>query len=790
MTTVKIQHRMQKPTSEEISTLTQKYDHAKNIYLDWTQISSGITISSEVYYQALQVHPCLQTKLLVSAFIVPDSVLQHSTLSFTPNMPTKPHPLKINKNPYTPPSSFSGEFVCYEKFKCGHPSCVEHPGSCTFQFKWAISPQNLYTISFYVKGSHSQLFEATSKYFKTPHFIRNQVLDHFDNRGKPLVIANSLMQKYGNTNNPGYLPSAEQLRNVKYYHKKKKRTHEDQFVAFKKALLSAHESKSLLLFTPKDAFEQATHNNFLLAVTSVALLDLGKQAACRVCGFDGVFKLCTDKYPIYILTTVLKNFQCVPLAFFIMETNTSEHLATGLKWFQELLLQQYNIDWNPLIMIDDGAAERSACIQANLTYILCWFHVKKAMLKRIRSDIDAGKAIFIFSIIDKMACAKNEATYNKYYLELRNATYKQYPSFLNYFINTWHFQYPHWTMIIRYSSDGLDNTNNYTERSIKELEAVYGKHGCIRMDDLVDAIIGFIGHKLILLRQVPRKCKTVVQMQENLVLAKQMTIDWSKLCCNAEYTQFSVPSSNPLNEVTYTVCLVQETCECLSYYTTHHVCKHLYFCMLQYCKKHVLEDEQLLSDPIFLKQTIHKHIHDPNSVFIVDTNKVALQKQTKPVQPQLSGTEYYAVSRQHRANLLKNKEQQQTAQQQAQQAEQDAQEQEFIVEYVNFVSKKGKQYFMNCFWKGHKHPSLTEVQFDVTAFCIFEAVVMSQLPAFYQFLFHPQVAADVASIVLSNNIVHVLYSNSEQPEPLAACNIGKVVAFWKDLKSTQKITSN
>lgn len=761
-----IQVRMKAP---RLNTSNQ-YDHDKNIYADWFPIATGLNISSDVVYKTMYNHLCLQTKLLTSTFRVPERVLHHFVNFWTEEMSAKPHPLKLDRNPYRAPENFSGQFLCYKKFQCRHPNCIE--SGCTFQFKWGIPVHPTNTINLYVKGQHGLKFQPVMDYCKVPHHIQKQILSDFEKRHKPLAIAHDLTKDLLHTNFANVIPTLKQLRNAKYYQRCKKRTDHDQFVALKRNVLLNPDQ--FTMFTPKQDFEAATCNNFNFAYASNRLLEIGKEAACLICGFDGVFKLAQDKYPVYVLTTVLNDLQCVPLAIFVMKTNSSENLCCCLTWFRELMKARFKMNWNPFVMIDDGAAEHAACKKADLIYILCWFHMKKTVTTRLRSyKLDPMVTLDIFRYINMMALTKSESTYHTVFNEFKDK-YKQ-TGFFSYYLQEWHCQFQHWTMIYRLSSYSLWNTNNYTERCIWEIEQVGGKHSIYRMDDFVSTFASFFGRKMLLLKEAPKKSATYKAMEARLETAKKLNLEASKIWHNDAYTQYSLPSASIPN-VKYFICLVQESCECEDYVSSHHDCKHLYCCMLLYLKHHSIGDTELYSNPVSLKRTIQRHIQDKSQVFIVDSSK-GMNKAPKSANSntQLSGTERRLISRDLQAEYLQQKLQDTQAS-----ASTTTSCNEWIVERVDYVYFKGPTGYMRCFWKGDYPVSDTHIQYNVEAFVQFIKNIENHMRPFLAYLLDVQIAHDVTGIIFTTS-VQLELSNGEK-QLLNTLNVAKVYAFLTKLR--------
>ena len=87
------------------------------------------------------------------------------------------------------------------------------------------------------------------------------------------------------------------------------------------------------------------------------LLKKEATAASEIVGLDGVFKIMNTKLPVYVLISVTKEHFCIPLAVCISKSQNHEAIKLFLSTVKLEIEKVLETEWNPVVMIDDGAPE-------------------------------------------------------------------------------------------------------------------------------------------------------------------------------------------------------------------------------------------------------------------------------------------------------------------------------------------------------------------------------------------------------------------------------------------------
>ncbi len=123
-----------------------------------------------------------------------------------------------------------------------------------------------------------------------------------------------------------------------------------------------------------------------------------KNNLSSVIGLDSFYKLCTDHWAIGVLICPNKNnhydpfgkkepkeklkkkFSCICIKAIGITKDWNEKTV---KKFVQVALDAVNSEWKPVVMIDHDEAERAGVELCGLKFILCNFHVIKAISKNL-----------------------------------------------------------------------------------------------------------------------------------------------------------------------------------------------------------------------------------------------------------------------------------------------------------------------------------------------------------------------------------------------------------------------
>ena len=114
-----------------------------------------------------------------------------------------------------------------------------------------------------------------------------------------------------------------------------------------------------------------------------------------VVGMDAQYKNNKERMPFWVICSQTKDFTTVPGFVIVGETSKASVLTPALQVVKEFL-EANGTPWKATVMIDKDKTERKALLSNDLRFILCEFHVAKAIKPLIKSIGSLnGKADFI-----------------------------------------------------------------------------------------------------------------------------------------------------------------------------------------------------------------------------------------------------------------------------------------------------------------------------------------------------------------------------------------------------------
>jgi len=118
------------------------------------------------------------------------------------------------------------------------------------------------------------------------------------------------------------------------------------------------------------------------------------------------------------------------------------------------------------IMADKDMTERNVLAEKipNAVLLICLFHTLRTFCREVTTDkmgISAAQRVTVLEIISKLAYAKDEEDYRKYYQQLRDTKLKRV---IEYFDDNWHEIREQWVEGFKQEScNYLNSTNNRLE---------------------------------------------------------------------------------------------------------------------------------------------------------------------------------------------------------------------------------------------------------------------------------------------------------------------------------------
>lgn len=765
-----VQERMKDVAFEEA---VSDYDHLKNRF-EGPEVIGTIHISQ--LQEFLQRTPCTQTKLLTKEIRLNSTIAKHNKTMLA-KFETRPNPRLLGCNFYHAPSNFHGVIV-QELFKeCGHPNCIKSRNQnlpkeerCTFSIKWQLLTSNATDhVQVIVQGWHCKQFVPVDKFFPQPADVKKQMKGQFNTNSKPITIAAALA-KQQLKNSSIQLLSMKQISNQKYYHKKQDREADDEFESALIKINKFCKSGHFKLLTPKEELDSQTKDNFHWVIISPTLFKESVQYAKDIVGLDGVFKVTHIKLPIYALTVTTKDHYTIPLALCITKSQNHTAITRFLQAVEQEVSSTLGTLWKPTVMIDDGAPERLAVSTMQWIYILCKFHFKVAINKRLVQYVSEEKIrIALDKLVSCMFNALTEQEYTNYYNAFKktclNAGADQ---FLNYFNKEWHVQHKHWTCEFRYSLYGLWATNNFTERFIQFLEQCAGGKSVLkRIDELIDAVYCCFTIKNFEQHKKKSKNTYVKELQKRMAEGfKGYLLDPNFVEAGSNEFSFSVGK--------YDVNVMKCSCTCPDF--EHHAwhCKHLFAAFLYYAKEHkitsaLVNDITALNFLGLITAAIHNQEYQFDSGFIGRTGV------------QVHVDRFKRLRKKKQQNNDNEEEEEENAAEIQTLDQEPIDELEVVVIKVLGVYYKGKKKMMTALFTDDEQESDVPLDPACQAVLTFKAEVMNRIAKFPSALTTPQEQRKVIGIYFYSEKGQVIVQFENEEKVLAATNAALCSFFFTKL---------
>ncbi len=265
----------------------------------------------------------------------------------------------------------------------------------------------------------------------------------------------------------------------------------------------------------RDVLLEQSTKDFSFVIVNKRLFNLCKRGLHDVIGFDAIHKLIEDRVegaiPLHGLTAMDEHRQSrVPFVCMTSHAD-SERYVPMLRAIGEYIVKNGGVvasydEWKERItfMVDDGSAETKTLTLLGLDYVLCAFHVLKAITtwtdrtsNHTRHNVPIVRFKELKGIIYRMLTCTTEASYWKLYDELE----RKFPDFVSeYFANTWHlpkhgeehYFFFHWTSIKRRNCYNLWWVNNNAENVYKNWTERKGARKCKRIDTGIEFAISLV----------------------------------------------------------------------------------------------------------------------------------------------------------------------------------------------------------------------------------------------------------------------------------------------------------
>jgi len=401
---------------------------------------------------------------------------------------TKQPPLA---NPYKDPEwkitlptpSWSGHVGTGHFKGCLNPICrqPEYKNQCTSNTRFDIfSYDGVVTCKIFLKGKHCDAFYPDPRVLPmNPKVKKEAAVLLKDRTVSNDQVKRSLNEKFkvSDSNNKAFEPSLQQLSQERYRAKIEEIGHSRD--AFKNALSFLEDLPNDVRVIKKvglDSVENMTETNFTFILYSETALKRCKDNLSHIAGWDALWKFASmsnlkkrdGKIPLSAWTSLDGNNR--PTVVFLVISDDYNHriITTAVRAIRaELIEKKYIDNFKKLsVMIDDGAAEKKAFSNLSLNWLLCKFHMMKAINGWIEEQNKKGALVSystddianLKGLIYRMYACKEESKYCRLYQHMSET----YPEFCPYFDKEYHAIHNHWIAAYRSSCFSLFNTNNGT----------------------------------------------------------------------------------------------------------------------------------------------------------------------------------------------------------------------------------------------------------------------------------------------------------------------------------------
>lgn len=545
----------------------------------------------------------------------------------TSEMPSHWSPLELLENRLNIPQNFAGQVLTQYYSGCRDPVCSAYIGlePCSANIRIAVSNDGL-TVSFYAQGRHCPLYKPVHGHL-VPRPDAKRVIKN--NTGDSVrVLAAKLHEQVPNYN----VPPRMALSQTKYNITRSAKVNFSNPLGGAIEYLLESENWILLGSVAGREIEHMTNEDFTLIM-------LHRQTWFQCCntigelvGFDGVWKTLklahidkdSGKIPLYVLTCLDNERRTQVPAIMLSTKHCADTWASCLEEIAVKHKREFSTEWLPTFMIDDGSVEKAALNQLSADYFLCKFHVIQAWERQLcKINCNVKEKAELYKILFQMFSVRTETQYNQLYAQLKRLRRATFGSFQDYFTAHWHMYngenfYKRWTCIDRPSSYGLWNTNNATERIMRDIQEHLEWKACKNIEEYVKSIDAWMTLRRKN-QQRTRKTQTERDALERLERGRQL---WSFVDGDNEdaepswYGSTSVEHirffkcSDESEDVIYTADLLGMSCNCMDYIRNCRPCKHLFCSMFAYLHENeiTLSDAEL-KDPFELQHQISIRMH-------------------------------------------------------------------------------------------------------------------------------------------------------------------------------------
>lgn len=576
---------------------TTNYDHELYTYTEvpecYDTLASSVRLKDLSDYMSR--NPFLCTGWARRDKHVPKSVEKHNAELCSKKL-KEWHPLDNQECKLKAPDTHIGPiFLQYYK-GCSDIICKAYKKElkCTANIMIHVNNDGM-TCTIKARGRHCEHYKPIHSHLVKRPEVKNLIKKNLND--KPTTLMAKLQNEV-----PEHHMTKQQVRQAKYNEKRAMRLNNGNPLGGALDFIEENDKWFVLKEIGDRTVDQMKNDDFTLVLIFRPIWTRCCKHFNDIVGFDGVHKCLKlaflDKMygmvPMYVLTCTDNNRMTQVPAVIITTTFDGQLLAHCLTAIGNQYEADFQQKWSRTFMIDDGAVEKKCMELIGASYFICKFHIVQRWTSRINSlSVSLAEKGNLMNHLFLMFASTTEQVYLRLYRTLKQRfPANLYGSFHTYFDSTWHAYggdeqfYMKWISAKRSSSFGLWNTNNATERVMRDVQDHLDHQTSRNIEAYVKEITTYIE-----LRAYNRKSKTQSETDAEKRL-KDGHVRWCdpqkypwKPCDTNDKIYYFASSNQQADDISaylYTANIEVMCCNCLDYLHNCRPCKHLYCAMLAY----------------------------------------------------------------------------------------------------------------------------------------------------------------------------------------------------------------
>ena len=515
---------------------------------------------------------------------------------------------------------------------CLDPVCTFYSSGdkpCTANIKISVNSDAL-SCTIFARGKHCEHYRPIHN-----HLIRRPEINDIIRKNlqdTPVVLLQKLRKQV-----PDIVISKNQVRQAKYNTQRANRINNGNPLGGAITYVRGRTGWVLLPTIGENAVANMQNDNFTLVLIHVPTWQSCANYFNDIIGLDGVHKCLklsfiekdNGKIPLYVLTCSDTELKTQVPVVMLSTNHNAQTWADCLRAIGVQYEKDFNRKWTPYFMIDDGSVEKSCMEKIGANYFICKFHIVQRWTHHLNSmGLSETEKAKLYNTLLSMFAAPTETAYLAIYRSMRQRfPVAKYGSFLRYFDSNWHQYggdsqfYLRWISAYRACSYGLWNTNNATERVMKDIQLHLDHRSVKNLEKYVVEITDYIEARAFNTRtnksvtevDAERRCKDGFAIWSNERNTRWAPSTSKGVCGFAAEEQATDDQSSFL----YSTNLEVMTCNCLDYVNNCRPCKHLFCTMFEYAHLHELPlSANPEKSPFQLIRLIANHIHERSTVNI------------------------------------------------------------------------------------------------------------------------------------------------------------------------------